>query len=139
MMRTYYPSGGPAGIEIFFSPAIYNYFSSMDNITKVQEWAKKKVYADRGSWRILLQFTSEELDHIASIGASIVLHDASVRTGGGFVSAVCANDLSSACSRADSINQRALAYLVNAFKISSADCWTEATGEPLLICQKVQK
>lgn len=103
----------------------------MDNIVKVHEWAKKKVYADRGSWRILLQFTSEELDHIASIGASIVLHAASVRTGGGFVSAVCANDLSSACSRADSVNQRALAYLVNVFKTPSADCWTEATGEPI--------
>lgn len=55
--------------------------------------------------------TQEELSHIAQISHSIVLHKYGLRSGGGFVQAVCKDSLSEAAGRADSTMQKVLGYM----------------------------
>jgi hypothetical protein len=50
--------------------------------------------------------------HIINIGRSILMHRDKVLGGGGFVTAVCQNDLVSAVQRADSVCQKNLSYFV---------------------------
>lgn len=56
--------------------------------------------------------SDEEAKHIIRIAASIMMHRDGVLPGGGFVTAVCENNLNGAFNRADSTMIKALRYMV---------------------------
>jgi hypothetical protein len=56
--------------------------------------------------------SEEAFDHVASIGASVMMTRDKFQLGGGFVTAVVNNDLSDAVNRADTDCIRALKYFV---------------------------
>jgi len=94
----------------------------MDNLQKmdlIAQHCNRIVNNDSFMLRERFGIIGDNLEHIAQIGASIVMHKAGLRTGGGFVEAVCNNDLVSAAGRADSVMQAVLAYVA----ITFADRW----------------
>jgi hypothetical protein len=96
--------------------------SGMDNLQKMDLIANHcNAIVNRDSFMLRERFgvVGDQLQHIAQIGASIVMHKAGLRSGGGFVEAVCDNNLVSAAGRADSTKQTVLAYMAVTF----ADRW----------------
>lgn len=87
----------------------------MDKINAIIEYCNNIVKRDDVMLKTRFGVTSEELSHISNIGASIVLNRIGARPGGGFVEAVCENNLIAASGRADSTMQKVLAYMAMTF------------------------
>lgn len=66
---------------------------------------------------IAITYNYDVSTHIIDVMASVMMHRDKYQTGGGFVEAICNNDLDSACSRADDecINYLRLFSLVKRF------------------------
>ena len=84
----------------------------MDDLTRY-DGAAKKAYLDFYGQPYRTQPSVKDADHIRSIGRSIMLHRDGILTGGGFVTAVCANDLDGAIQKADSVCWNNLPFFVH--------------------------
>jgi hypothetical protein len=99
----------------------------MDKIDSIIQYCNGIVNRDAVMLKTRFGVTNEELSHIAHIGASIVLNRTGLRPGGGFVEAVCENNLISASGRADSTMQKVLAYMAMTFASEYSNISYEAT------------
>jgi len=84
----------------------------MSDIQKYQAAAEKAFESFYGQPYRMIPAENDK-PHITNIGRSVMLHRDGVLLGGGFVSSVCANDLSSAIQRADSVCQHNLPFFVH--------------------------
>ena len=76
---------------------------------------KRKVEQEFDQWygtQMKVSLTEEEMNHVKSIGVSILQTRDGGMQGGGFVQAVVANDLSGAYNRADSTNLKVIPFYV---------------------------
>ncbi len=83
----------------------------MSDTSKYQA-AAEKAFEDFYSQPYRLLPAGNDTSHIINIGRSVMMHRDGVLLGGGFVSAVCANDLTSAVQKADSVCQQHLPFFV---------------------------
>jgi len=84
---------------------------SQDLIDKISAHCNEIVKRDEEMLKWRFQVVQSELEHIAGIATSIVLHKAGLRNGGGFVEAASSNSLVGAALRADHVMQKVLAYI----------------------------
>jgi len=76
---------------------------------------KRKVEQEFDQWygtQMKVSLTEEEMNHVKSIGVSVLQTRDGGMQGGGFVQAVVANDLSGAYNRADSTNLKVIPFYV---------------------------
>ena len=76
---------------------------------------KRKVEQEFDQWygtQMKVSLTEEEMNHVKSIGVSILQTRDDGMQGGGFVQAVVANDLSGAFNRADSTNLKVIPFYI---------------------------
>lgn len=85
--------------------------TDQDLIDKISAHCNEIVRRDEEMLKWRFQVVQNELEHIAGIGASIVLHKAGIRNGGGFVAAAVSNSLVDTALRADTVMQKVLAYM----------------------------
>jgi hypothetical protein len=79
------------------------------------ELYKEKVEQEFVQWYFSqnkIGLSEEQIDHVKSIGVSILQTRDGGMQGGGFVQAVVANDLSGAFNRADSTNLKVIPFYV---------------------------
>ncbi len=86
----------------------------MDHIDRYREFASY-LYESKKEYFFSQTLTSEEETHIIDIATSVMLHRDSIRPGGGFVQAICNNDLKGAFDRADSTIVKSIRFMVNTY------------------------
>ena len=80
----------------------------------IQEY-KDRVEQEFDQWygtQMKVSLTEEEMNHVKSIGVSVLQTRDGGMQGGGFVQAVVANDLSGAFNRADSTNLKVIPFYI---------------------------
>lgn len=80
----------------------------------IQEY-KDKVKQEFDRWytsQMSVTLTEEEMDHVTSVGVSVLQTRDGGVSGGSFVQAIVKNDLSGSYNRADSTNRRVIPFYI---------------------------